>query len=86
MKHIELTHAQWDSIKERIQAEYGNTVLMLSSNMKKHLGFTVREHSKGFEEWSKHFKPHTDWRDSRSIICLDFYSESMKVWFQLKYM
>jgi hypothetical protein len=78
MKHIELTHGQWDSVKERIQAEYGNTVLMLSSNMKKNLGFTVREH--------KEFVPKMDGGYYNSQIHLDFYNESMKVWFQLKYL
>jgi hypothetical protein len=79
VKHIELTHSEWDALKQRLTAEYGMRIL-LSWVSRRELGFTVREH--------RHFSERKDvenWRDGRTCICLDFYDEAMKSWFLLKY-
>ncbi len=79
MKHIELTHKEWNELKDRLVAEYGSKIL-ISWVCRRELGFTVREH--------RHFvirKDIENWRDNRTCICLDFYDEAMKSWFILKY-
>lgn len=76
MKHIELTHREWDDLKTKLVAELGNKAL-LSFVLKREFGFTVREHHR----WDSTQR----WDDRRSVICLDFYSEAAKTWFLLKY-
>jgi len=44
MKHIELTHAEWDQIRDRIREDFGFSMPLLRDKMKRELGFTVREH------------------------------------------
>ena len=79
MKHIELSHAEWYKIRNQIHDEYGQSMILLSSKMKRELGFTVREH--------RTFDPLQLLRSGhRTIICLDFYDEQMKTWFSLKYL
>lgn len=77
MKHIELTHGKWEDLRAKLLAEYGKTIL-ISFVCKRELGFTVREHRR-FDD------THPRWEDRRSVICLDFYSETAKSWFILKY-
>jgi len=80
MKHIELSHTEWHKIRDQIHDEYGQSMILLSSKMKRELGFTVREHRAydPFDPMHRH--------SYRTIICLDFYDEQMKTWFSLKYL
>lgn len=87
VKHVELSHGEWDKLKEQLVKEYGPSIL-ISWKMRRELGFTVREHSRGFVEFRKSHElkaTYGDWRDARSTICLDFYDEAMKSWYYLKY-
>ena len=87
VKHIELSHSEWDRLKLKLVQEYGPSIL-ISWKMGRELGFTVREHSRGFVEFREAHKMQAvenDWRDAQSIICLDFYDEAMKSWYFLKY-
>ena len=77
MKHIELSHGQWETLKARLLADYGRTIL-ISFVCKRELGFTIREHRR--PDISR-----IHWQDQISVICLDFYDESMKSFFLLKY-
>jgi hypothetical protein len=84
IKHIELTHQEWDWLRAELIKEHGPSIL-ISWKMKRDLGFTVREHKRGFVHLMDTIRAHVDWRDSNSVICLDFYDESMKTWYLLKY-
>jgi hypothetical protein len=82
--------SEWDKIKQRIIADFGQSVMLLSWRTKQKLGFTVREHlglvphskdSLGAmgEEWK--------WRHYyENQIHLDFYNEAQQTWFTLKYL
>ena len=77
MKHIELTHKQWETLKARLLADYGRTIL-ISFVCKRELGFTIREHRRRDDKQGH-------WQDQYSVICLDFYTEQQKSFFVLKY-
>ena len=80
MKHIELTHAEWYKIRDRIREDFGDSMIILSFKMKRELGFTVREHRAydPFDPMHRH--------SYQTMICVDFYTEQAKVWFTLKYL
>jgi len=87
MRSIILKHREWDDIAKKIRAEYADTpsIFLIREKMKTTLGFTVREHvhydhDKVSDDYGD------DWRDYRSQIHLDFYSESAKTMFMLKYL
>jgi hypothetical protein len=73
-KPIVLTHAKWSKLRDRLTNDYSPSVMMLSYRMKDKLGFTVREH----REW-------TQKRGYMVDIRLDFYNESKRTMFLLKY-
>jgi hypothetical protein len=73
-KPIILTHRQWDKLSYRLTKDYGLSVMLLSYRMKDKLGFTVRN----YREWSHQ---HGSIEDIR----LDFYNESKRTMFLLKY-
>lgn len=83
MKSLVLTHRQWDAIYERIKKEYAAqpSVYLIRNCMRSTLGFTSREH-RVYKDGTAHFD---DWRDRRSEIHLDFYDESSKTWFVMRY-
>jgi len=78
VKHIELTHKEWEELRESIKRDYGQSTVMLSWKMKETLGFTMREHRR----WDK---SQQNWDDRGSVICLDFVSEQHKLVYLLKY-
>lgn len=86
MKSIILKHREWDDIAKKIRAEYANTpsIFLIREKMKEQLGFTVREHT--HYNGDIEYVDTDDWRDYRSQIHLDFYSESAKTMFVLKYL
>lgn len=83
-KPVEISEDELITLKERIIADYGQSI-MISWKMKRELGFTIRYH----EAWIQH-KPNelTGKRSGyyKDQIFLDFYSESAKTMFMLKYM
>ena len=86
MRSIILKHREWDDIAKKIRAEYANTpsIFLIREKMKEQLGFTVREHT--HYNGNIEYVDTDDWRDYRSQIHLDFYSESAKTMFMLKYL
>ena len=87
MKAVVLKHREWERIFAQIRQDYAATpsVYLIREKMKDTLGFTWREH-RGYksDEWG--FDPNYDWRDSSSQIHIDFYSESARTYFIMKYM
>jgi hypothetical protein len=73
-KPIVLTQSKWYKLKEQLTTDHSPSVMMLSYRMKDKLGFTVREH----REWTQQRGYMTD-------IRLDFYNESKRTMFLLKY-
>ena len=76
MTTLVFTHSEWDNIRQRIDADYGIVVAMVSWKIKETLGFTVRYHT-GYSIWTK------KWEDD---IRLDFVNEDSLVFFKLKYL
>lgn len=61
-------------LREQLAEDYGRGVMLIRSRMRDKLGFTDREHCRWDE--GKGFQTH---------ICLDFYNESKRTMFMLKY-
>ena len=76
MTTLVLKHSEWDDIRQRIDADYGIAVAMVSWKTKETLGFTVRHHT-GYSIWTK------KWEDD---IRLDFVNDDARTFFQLKYL
>lgn len=74
-KSISLTQSQWTSLYNQLKKDLPLTTLMIRSRMRDTLGFTTREHAK----WNRN---HTG---KEYTVELDFYNESKKTMFLLKY-
>lgn len=89
MKAVILKHREWDKIFAQIKKDYADTpaVYLIRNRMKDVLGFTPREHSvwRSQEEFYE-YEDQSDWRDMRSEIHLDFYTEAARTMFLLRYM
>lgn len=82
MKAVQLSEPEWKTILEQISKTQPKSVYMIRSRMKQVLGFTPREH----EEWVVF--DHSGDRERRMLkktIHLDFYNESQRTMFLLKY-
>ena len=76
---IELTEAQWERLHQRLRQDYEHepSVVLIRAKMRRVLGFTDRRH----QRWPLDrvtMVPET-------VICLDFYDDSLKTWFLLRY-
>ena len=85
-KSLVLTEEQWLKIYNQIAKEYPPSVLLIREKMKSVLGFTSRTH----EEFIDHevdigsdINYKARWR--LTSIHLDFYNESKRTMFMLKY-
>lgn len=78
-KPIKLTLAQWEDIQTAMKADprIPKSSLLIRDKMKRHLGFTVREH--------RDFVPKMDGGYYGTQIHLDFYNESKRTMFLLRY-
>lgn len=87
MRSLILKHREWERIFAKIKEEYADTpsMFLIRSKMKDTLGFTVREHQHEYDYDSVNYSLDDDWRDQRSQIHIDFYDESAKTMFVLKY-
>jgi hypothetical protein len=74
MKALKLTINEWQRINVEIAKHHPRSVWMVRTKMRKVLGFTPREH----QEWNEN-------RGYRTMIHLDFYDESQRTMFLLKY-
>lgn len=69
-KPVIMTPSEWNVIYQKIKDEYPPSVYLLRNRMKNTLGFTVRDHN--------------DY-ERRHTVHLDFYKESLRTMFILKY-
>lgn len=76
MSTMVLSHDKWKKIQQKIIADYGVTVGIISWDLKRTLGFTVRYH-KGYSVWKKRYEDD---------IRLDFVNQDACTFFQLKYL
>ena len=74
MKALKLTINEWQRINVEIAKHHPRSVWMVRTKMRKVLGFTPREHHEWVED-----------RGYRNMIHLDFYDESQRTMFLLKY-
>ena len=78
-KPIVLSELAWTRLHNRLARDHHSSVLLIREKMKEVLGFTVRTH----REWIMH--PKTGKRYLDETIYLDFYNESKRTFFLLKY-
>lgn len=87
MKPLVLTPKKWDLLKDRLRADYSPSVTMVRWKMRDVLGFTHREHT----EWLGYYDDATQeerkekFHGYHTMIHLDFYDESKRTMFLLKY-
>lgn len=74
-KPISLSQSQWKKLYDSLKKEVPISTLMIRSRMREHLGFTARDHAKWNQSYTE--KIYT--------VELDFYSESKRTMFLLKY-
>jgi hypothetical protein len=82
MKAIKLTVKEWDHVLEHITAHHPASVRLVREKMRKVMGFTPRDH----QEWIV-FDMTGD-RERKVLkeeVHLDFYSDSQRTMFLLKY-
>lgn len=88
-KPIVLKKSEWDNLEHKIKQENPPSVYMIRSKMREVLGFTVRKHAMWIDK-----KDDIEWKVSngnrkgyyRDEIHLDFYDESKRTFFIMKYM
>ena len=100
MKPIVLTHSEWAVIFNHIKIDYSPSVALISWKRREKLGFHVRDHSqwvdnknyqKELQEYEQ--RDRSSWLlevpppkgSTEHVICLDFYDESKRTMFLLKY-
>jgi len=78
-KPIEISHKQWNALREKLKEDYPPSVTMIRSKMKSKLGFTDRE----YKHWDDSMGKYGGWR--KNCMMLDFYSEKKRTFFIMKY-
>ena len=78
-KPIELSHRQWEQLREQLKQDYPPSVMLLRTRMQSKLGFTPRE----YKEWDKEMGKYGGYR--KNCVMLDFYSEKKRTFFIMKY-
>ena len=79
-KPIELSHSQWNKLYHQLCLDYPRSVMIIRSRMQAKLGFTNRE----YKDWDNNMgKVGSHWR--KNCVMLDFYSESKRTFFMIKY-
>lgn len=79
---LSLTHNQWYTINQVLKQEYPINILILNSNLKKHLGFTKRIHSSWVEIKNEYYD---NYKSRRETVKLDFVSDNKLLLFKLKF-
>ena len=74
MKPIELTNHQWFNLRSRLMDDYPKSVTLIRKTMREKLGFTPRTH----KTWDA-------MTGFTTIVHLDFFDESKRTFFVLKY-
>jgi hypothetical protein len=73
-RSIKIDHSQWDELKTRLRKDYSPSIVLVRSKMKNTLGFVDREHIYYDKQYG-----------FVSCVYLDFYNDSKKTMFLLKY-
>ena len=87
MKPLIYEPKEWDKILEKIKKDQPPSVWLIRNNMRKKMGFTVREHT----EWLGYYDDATKEQRKakhhgyRTMIHLDFYDERYRSLFLLRY-
>lgn len=87
MKPLTYAPNEWEKILEKIKKDQPPSVWLIRSNMRKKMGFTVREH----QEWLGYYDDATPEQRRaklhgyRTMIHLDFYDERYRSLFLLRY-
>jgi len=81
MKSLKLTTDQWLVIKKEIDRTHPTSVTMVRWKMKQVLGFTVRKHT----QWITKVNKFGGMGYQEELIYLDFFDESKRTFFLLKY-
>jgi hypothetical protein len=76
---IELSHSQWNKLYQQLCQDYPRSVMLIRSRMQAKLGFTNRE----YKDWDDSIGKRGD--HSKNCVMLDFYSESKRTFFMIKY-
>ena len=75
-KPIELSFKSWNRLLAQLKQDYPASVLLLREKAKAKLGFVPRE----YKDWDDTLGK---WR--KNCVMLDFYNESKRTWFIMKY-
>lgn len=78
-KPIEISHNQWEKLREQLKKEYPLSVTLIRNCMKERLGFIPRE----YRDWDNNLGRYGGWH--KNCIMLDFFSEKKRTWFMIKY-
>ncbi len=87
MKALKITLNDWQKILIEIAKHHPRSVWMIRTNMRKVLGFTPREHEEwlgNYDEVNEQNRLSSQYGYKRTIH-LDFYDESKRTMFLLKY-
>jgi hypothetical protein len=76
---IEISRAQWNKLLAQLEKDYKPSTVLIRARMKAKLGFLPRE----YKDWDNTMGKHGGWR--KNCIMLDFYSESKRTFFIMKY-
>lgn len=79
-KSITLSKDSWDKLHRQLSQDNHSSVMLIREKMKVVLGFVVRKHREWIPE--KGYDGYGNWEET---IKLDFYDESKKTWFLIKY-
>ena len=78
-KPIELSHKQWETLRQKLKEDYPLSVMLLRNKMQAKLGFVPREYT----DWDKDMGKYGGYR--KNCVMLDFYSEKKRTFFIMKY-
>lgn len=78
-KPIELSNSQWQRLLERLMQDYPRSVTLIRARIKSRLGFVHRE----YKDYDNNIGKYGGYR--KNCVMLDFYSESKRTFFIMKY-
>jgi hypothetical protein len=78
MTVVYMTQKNWNTVREILAKENPKSVMLISTKMRDHLGFSVREH----RHWEN---VDGRYRFTEENIALDFYSEKKYTMFLLRF-
>lgn len=87
MRAVVLKPKEWKDVREQISKNHPKSVLLSRSKMREVLGFTPREHTEWLGYYDEATAEHkkTKHHGYRITVHLDFFNESQRTMFLLKY-